>query len=67
MFETYEDVMTVYDVAEALMVGKNRIYEMLESGEIEGIRLKHIWRIPKQNLINYITKGRYKGTNSQER
>ena len=60
MLDAYEDVMTVYHVAEALMVGKNRVYDMLENGELEGIRLGHIWRIPKQNLINYLTKSRLK-------
>ncbi len=60
MFDAYEDVMTVYNVAEALMVGKNRVYELLEKGELEGIRMKHIWRIPKQSLINFLTNNRSK-------
>ena len=62
MFDAYEDVMTVYDVAEALKVEKNRVYNMLENGEIEGIRLGHIWRIPKQNLINYLTQCNHKSS-----
>ena len=32
MFEHYKDVMDVYDVAEALCIGKNRVYELLGNG-----------------------------------
>ena len=30
MLEQYQDIMTIYDVAEALCIGKNRVYELLE-------------------------------------
>ena len=56
MFDTYEDILTVYDVAEALLVGKNRVYELLEKGELQGIRMGHIWRIPKQELISFVER-----------
>lgn len=36
MFEHYKDVMDVYDVAEALCIGKNRVYELLGNGSLKG-------------------------------
>ena len=35
MFEHYRDVMDVFDVAEALCIGKNRVYELLGNGTLE--------------------------------
>ena len=39
MLEQYHDIMTVYDVAEALYIGKNRVYELLKKGELKGFRI----------------------------
>lgn len=54
MFNQYNDIMTVYDVAEALLVGKNRVYELLSSGELKGFRIGHTWKIPRKNLEEFI-------------
>lgn len=54
MLNNYDDLMTVHDVCEILMVGKNRIYELLQSGKLEGFRVGRIWKIPKASLENYI-------------
>lgn len=54
MFEQYNDIMSVYDVADALIVGKNRIYELLESGSLPGFRIGRVWKIPKKSLEEYV-------------
>lgn len=54
MLQEYKDIMTVLDVAEALSVGKNRIYELLESGELKAFRLGKVWKIPKVAVQEYI-------------
>lgn len=54
MFENYLDIMTVSDVAEALLIGKNRVYEMLEKGELKGFRIGRVWKIPKKNVEEYV-------------
>ena len=54
MFEKYDDVLTVTDVAEILFVGRNTIYDLLNSGELIGFRIGRGWRIPKANLEEYI-------------
>ena len=54
MFSNYDDVLTVSDVAEILYVGRNTVYELLNSGALEGFRIGKTWRIPKVNLERYI-------------
>lgn len=54
MFSNYDDILTVSDVSEILYVGKNTVYELLNSGTLEGFRIKKTWRIPKVNLEKYI-------------
>ena len=54
MLEQYEDIMSVFDVAEALCVGKNRIYELLADKKIKGFRIGRVWKIPKRSIEEYI-------------
>ena len=54
MFEKYDDVLTVTDVAEILFVGRNTIYDLLNAGHLKGFRIGRSWRVPKSNLEEYI-------------
>lgn len=54
MFNNYKDVMDVYDVAEALSIGKNRVYELLGSGSLKGFRIGRVWKIPRAAVEEYI-------------
>ncbi len=54
MFNQYEDIMTVTDVAEALFIGKNRTYELLNSGAIKGFLIGRIWKVPRAAVQEYI-------------
>lgn len=54
MFEQYPEIMSVYDVSEALYIGKNRTYELLEEGVLKGFRIGRIWKIPRKNLEEYV-------------
>lgn len=48
-------LLTVDDTAEMLMVGKNRVYELLNQGKIKGMRIgKSTWRIPKLSIYKFI-------------
>ena len=49
MLEQYLDILSVYDAAEALCIGKNRVYELLDGG-----RIGRVWKIPKEALKEYI-------------
>lgn len=54
MLNHYGDIMTVPDVAEVLNIGKNRVYELLESKALKGFRIGRVWKIPKDALLDYI-------------
>ena len=54
MFEEYSDILTVEEACEALRVGYNAMYELLNSGKLKGYRNGRTWRIPKQSLKEYV-------------
>ena len=54
MFTEYNDILSVGDVCEILFIGRNRTYELLNSGALCGFRVGRTWRIPKKNLETYI-------------
>ena len=57
MFDEYGDILCVADVCEMLIIGRNRCYELLNSGALKGFRVgKNSWRIPKKSLEMYIIK-----------
>ncbi len=54
MFNEYEDILTVPEVSELLCVGKNRVYSLLESGQLKGFRIGRIWKIPKKSIELFV-------------
>ena len=55
MFSEYNDILCVSDVCDILMIGRNRVYELLGDGTLKGFRVgKSNWRIPKKSLETYI-------------
>ena len=54
MFEDYPDVLTVEEACEALRVGYNAMYELLNSGKLKAYKNGRTWRIPKDAIKKYI-------------
>lgn len=54
MFENYDDILTVEEACEALKIGFNAIYGLLNTGKLRGYRNGRVWRIPKAALVEYI-------------
>ena len=54
MFESYDDVLTVEEACEALKIGYNAMYELLNTGKLRGYRNGRVWRIPKAALVEFI-------------
>ena len=54
MLEQYDDIMTTEDACDALKVGYNTLYELLNSGQIKGYRNGRTWRIPKLAVQQFI-------------
>ena len=57
MYDYFDkELLTVDEVSELLCLGKNTVYELLRSGELEGIRFGRIWRIPKDSIKKLINQ-----------
>jgi hypothetical protein len=54
MLDNYDDIMNPSELAEALYVGRNRAYEILKTTPGLGFRLGNTWKVPKENVIEYI-------------
>ena len=54
MFESYDDILNVEEACEALKIGYNTMYELLNTGKLRGYRNGRVWRIPKAALVEFI-------------
>ena len=54
MFESYDDILNVEEACEALKIGFNAIYGLLNTGKLRGYRNGRVWRIPKAALVEFI-------------
>lgn len=54
MFDDYPDILTVEEVCEALRVGYNAMYDLLNAGKIKAYKNGRVWRIPKAAVKKYI-------------
>ena len=55
MFENYDDVVTVEQLAEMLKIGRNTAYELVRANIVPSVRVGRNIRIPKHTIIEYIT------------
>lgn len=54
MFNDFPDMLTPKDCMLALGVGRNTIYQLINSGELKAIRVGNkLWRISRKSLNNY--------------
>jgi len=56
MFREYADIVRIKDVQDMLKIGKNKVYELLKSGEIKSIRIGNKYIIPKKSVIDFVEK-----------
>lgn len=54
MLELYDDLMTADEACEALRIGKNALYRLLNSHHLKAYRNGRVWRIPRQAVEEYI-------------
>lgn len=54
MFESYDDILNIREVAEILKVGSTQIYKLVRSGELKSYKEGKDWKIPKSALNLYI-------------
>ena len=56
MFDQYPDILTVEEVCEALRMGYNAVYDLLNDGKLKAYKNGRVWRITKQALIQYVSE-----------
>ena len=56
MFEQYPDILTVEEVCEALRMGYNAVYDLLNDGKLKAYKNGRVWRITKPALIQYVSE-----------
>ena len=54
MLEDYPDILTVEEACEALRVGYNAVYDLLNAGKLKAYKNGRVWRIPKVAVKKYI-------------
>ena len=54
MFEQYDDILTVEDIAEILKIGMTQAYKIVRSGNLKGYKEGKDWKIPKHALKEYV-------------
>ena len=53
MFEDYPDILSPEEAAEALRIGENAIYELLNEGKLKAYKNGR-WRVPKEAVKEYV-------------
>lgn len=54
MFKEYADFMTAREAMDALGIGKNLMYRLLNNGEIKAVRVGgKVWQISRKSLSEY--------------
>lgn len=54
MFEQYPDILTVEEVCEALRMGYNAVYDLLNEGKLKAYKNGRVWLISKAAVIRYV-------------
>ena len=48
------DLMTIKEVCDRLQISRNTAYSLLKKGDLEGVKVGRMWRIPDKSILNYI-------------
>lgn len=56
MFPDYPDVVGVGELQTMLGIGRKLAYRLIQDGEIETLHIGRTYKIPKANVIAYLTK-----------
>lgn len=55
MFEQYDDILTINELAEVLKIGSTQAYRLVRSQKIKAFKEGKDWKIPKTSIIEYIS------------
>ena len=54
IFTEYNNIVTVEELMQMLNIGKNKAYQLLQSGKIKYKRVGRVYMIPKQYVIDFL-------------
>ena len=54
MFQFYHEVVTVPEMAKMLRIGRNSAYELINTGQIQSVRVGNQIRIPRSCVIEFL-------------
>lgn len=54
MYDDYNEIITVGQLAELLQIGMNTAYKLINSGEIKSFRIHNVHRIQRSAVTDYI-------------
>lgn len=54
MYNTISDILTINECKEVLKLGRNSILELIHEEKLPAFKIKGMWRIKKDDLIDYI-------------
>jgi excisionase family DNA binding protein len=52
--DSYGDILTISELAELLVIGKNTAYNLIHSGLIKSFRIGRTHKIPKSEVTRYV-------------
>lgn len=55
MENQYDDLITVDELCEILLVSRSVAYRLLSSGQIKCFRINRKWKIPRSSVYQYIS------------
>lgn len=55
-FDSMPLVLSVIDIADTLSIGRNKAYDLVNTGKIKAIRLGNHYRIPREEFIAFLKK-----------
>lgn len=55
MVNDTSNLVTIDELCEILMIGKNTAYNLLKSGAIKSFKINRVWKIPRSSIDEYIT------------
>ncbi len=61
IFENLPEIMTREDVAAALHIGRDKSYEIMQSGKMKVLKFGKVTRVRRENFIEYVNNCARKG------
>lgn len=54
MLNEYDDIVDIETMMDILAIGRNKAYELLQTGQVKSFKLGKAYRIPKQCITDFI-------------